>query len=595
MTTTKQGETNVLPVILIAAVAQGWALYGLHQAIKHLHWPATNTAWLVALYAVAIFVPLTVQFLAVHVRTRAHAILVAIIAIAFFYFGWHHGGAVLDLKVEELASQGEFFPIGFILGVLWLLLLPFVQARLSAGSWSVEYRTWFALAWRNKLTLAEAGLFTGLFWLLLLLWQELFHMLGIDFFKELFQEPLFIYPVTSLVFGLALHLIGSIERMTQLILEQILNVLKWLAILAGLILALFTLALAVQLPGMLASGQKAIGAAWLLWLVAVMVLLLNAAYRDGSVARPYPKWLALALRCVVPFMVVVALTAVYALLVRVRNYGLTVERVWALVVAGMALIYSLGYSLTAFSKGYWLHGMARINVGAAIVLIAVLAATLTPVLSPYRLAANSQFALAQEPVINNKMPPETYGRTERETPFHALRFDTGKYGKSKLAQLAAIQGIQDAQRVRDAAILATQCEHNWNCQPNTTPDAVISQLTLLPVGSALEPGLAEALRSEIKCCIDEFQNMALRDSLGVFIDLDGDNVAEFAFIAGHYGRLFARESNRWALVGKTQTDGYLDLGNLRRDAAANDIKAVSRKWKDLRIGRRSFQFDPVTN
>jgi hypothetical protein len=34
---------------------------------------------------------------------------------------------------------------------------------------------------------------------------------------------------------------------------------------------------------LLFTGQKAIGAAWLLWLVAVVVLLLNAAYRDGTV------------------------------------------------------------------------------------------------------------------------------------------------------------------------------------------------------------------------------------------------------------------------------------------------------------------------
>lgn len=37
-------------------------------------------------------------------------------------------------------------------------------------------------------------------------------MLGIRFFKELFQEPIFVYPVTSLTFGIALYLIGSLDR-----------------------------------------------------------------------------------------------------------------------------------------------------------------------------------------------------------------------------------------------------------------------------------------------------------------------------------------------------------------------------------------------
>jgi hypothetical protein len=42
----------------------------------------------------------------------------------------------------------------------------------------IQYRALFANAWRNKLMLAEAALFTGLFWLLLFLRQMLFHKLG---------------------------------------------------------------------------------------------------------------------------------------------------------------------------------------------------------------------------------------------------------------------------------------------------------------------------------------------------------------------------------------------------------------------------------
>jgi hypothetical protein len=207
-----------LPFILLAAVIQGWSLYGLHHSLEFHHWPATSQAWLMA--------------------------------------------------------------------------LPFAQNRLATGRWSIQYPALFANAWRNKLTLAEAALFTALFWLLLFLWQMLFHMLGIDYFRELFREPIFVYPVTSLTFGCALHLIGSIERLTAVVLEQLLNVLKWLGILAGAILVFFTVALVFKLPGLVFTGQKAIGAAWLLWLMAVVVLLLNAAFRDGSVSQPYPKWVA---------------------------------------------------------------------------------------------------------------------------------------------------------------------------------------------------------------------------------------------------------------------------------------------------------------
>lgn len=39
-------SNSTLPVILIAAAVQGWALYALHLSIKGPHWPATEPEWL---------------------------------------------------------------------------------------------------------------------------------------------------------------------------------------------------------------------------------------------------------------------------------------------------------------------------------------------------------------------------------------------------------------------------------------------------------------------------------------------------------------------------------------------------------------------
>jgi hypothetical protein len=385
-----------LPLILLAAVVQGWALYGLHLALKEHHWPATDQTWLSALYALAVFIPVTLELLADYARRAALWVMAVVLGAAYFYFGWHHGAVFSTAAPTPIQGGGEYFSLGFLLLLLWLLALPFAQGRLATGGWAIRYESLFTNAWRNKLMLAEAALFTGLFWLLLLLWQALFHLLGIDYFRNLFEEPVFIYPVTSLAFGCAMHLIGSIDRLTSVVLEQILSVLKWLDLLAGVILALFTIALALKLPGLVFTGKKAISATWLLWLTAVVVLLLNAAFRDGSVAQPYPRWIGQWLRVVVPLTVIVSLTALYALTMRSSHYGLTVGRVWGLVVAGAALAYSLGYSLAALGKNAWLGGMARVNVLVALALIVVISAALTPVLSPYRLAADSQFRIVRD-------------------------------------------------------------------------------------------------------------------------------------------------------------------------------------------------------
>ena len=339
---TRTSKTH-LPIILIAAVIQGWALYGLYYAVEHSLWPSHNSQWLIALYTVALLFPATIQLMVEHTKKPACWIINAILAAAFFYFGWHQGDAVYEVG-SRMSGAETLFPYGFTLAILWMMALPFVQTRLQVGQWNTRYNLLFVLAWRNHMLLAEAGIFTGLFWLLLFLWASLFHMLGINYFKELFSEPIFAYPVTSLVFGIALHLIGSIERWITVVLEQILNLLKWLAVVTGLILVLFSIALIVKLPVVVFTGQRAIGAAWLLWLVAVVVLFLNAAYRDGSVENPYPSLIGRILKWTVPLTIICAITAVYALVVRTQNYGLTVDRIWAFVVAGSALIHAVGYS-----------------------------------------------------------------------------------------------------------------------------------------------------------------------------------------------------------------------------------------------------------
>ena len=476
-----------LTIILAAAVAQGWALFGLHHAITTHAWPTTNLAWLFALYAVVVLIPLTTQLLADQAKNPATWPMVGVMTVAFFYFGWHHGGSVASFWDQRFAESGECFPLAIVLMVLWLLLMPFVQARLKIGRWTAEYRQLFDHSWRNTIVLAEAAAFTALFWLLLYLWQSLFHMLRIDFFRDLFKEPIFVYPVTSLVFGCALHLIGSVDRLVSTVLEQILNVFKWLGIVSGALLALFTLALISRLPSLITTGQKAIGASWLLWLVAVVVLFLNAAYRDGHVEKPYPNPIAGSLRAVIPLTIVITLTAIFALCVRTGEYGLTVERVWGFIVAGAALIYSVGYSVAAIKRGSWFGGISQVNVVVAIALICSISLSLTPVLSPYRLSANSQYSMVLGGRFKTTEKP--YDHT---SPFHYLRFDSGEYGRHKLDELANLQNHPDADRIRDLAAASIRLTSPWEAAQTVMSSDALAKMVIYPNGRTLDADLTQA-------------------------------------------------------------------------------------------------------
>jgi hypothetical protein len=587
-----------LPFILLAAVIQGWSLYGLHHSLEFHHWPATNQAWMMALYALVVFVPLTVQMLAEYARSVSMWRLMAGLAAGYFYFGWHHGTAVFPGAPEPFRGAVEYFPFALVLIVLWLMALPFAQNRLATGRWAIQYPVLFASAWRNKLTLAEAGLFTALFWLLLFLWQTLFHMLGIDYFRELFLNPIFVYPVTSLTFGCALHLIGSIERLTAVVLEQLLNVLKWLALLAGAILVCFTVALVFKLPGLVFTGQKAIGAAWLLWLVAVVVLLLNAAYRDGSVSQPYPKWMALFLRLAEPLTVVISATAFYALMMRSHLYGLTVARVWALIVAVAALLYAVGYARAAFGKGAWFAGIARVNVVTALMLMLLICAALTPLLSPYRLAASSQFRIIRERGLVHAEDEQSnrYGIMQ-DTPLQYLRFDSGNYGRAKLQELAELQSGPDAESIRLSAKRLLAQTARWEAPPTlgaATVAAAVAKLRIYPAGRTLDQNLSGVLTADLASPSTGFVFRNVLDrAAGLYIDLKRDNSEEFVFLTDNSGLVYENRSGQWVRVGSLYADrsesasryGWDLFGQL----AKGNMAATPPKWNDLSIGDQKFK------
>ena len=588
-----------LPLILIAAVIQGWSLYALHWAIEAHRWPATHLAWLVSLYTVAFLVPTTVQLMAEYAERGSAWVLTALLAGAVFYFGWHYGGAVADLDAQNFAEIGECFPLAFVLLVWWLLTLPFLQSRVAAGLWKPDYQRLFAFAWRDVITLAEAALFTGLFWLLLFLWQSLFHMLGMDFFGTLFDKPIFAYPVTAIVFGCALHLIGSIDTLVSAVLEQILNVLKWLATVAGALLILFTFALLTKLPGLVFSGRRAIGAVWLLWLVAVIVLFLNAAYRDGTVERPYPRWIAQTLRFAVPLTVVITATALYALIVRGSHFGLTVARVWGFIVVAAALVYSVGYSIAAFRRGPWLSMASRVNVIAAVALIVVIGAALTPLLSPYRLAAISQYQL----IVNDRYPALTHSRPNEsifmpsESPFGYLARCCGNYGRKELERLRNLQGRPDTAQIRDLAAQALKPRYSGAViQPVPMADsqAIVAKLPLYPAGRTLDPDLSQLLSadwSRVRPWIGALN--VVQTAAGVFVDLSGDGGEDFVVLSLGGGSLYQKRAGHWRYVGALYAEGMTVPWQVTSKAlSGGDFAAVAPAWKDLAVGARLYRVAP---
>ncbi len=570
--------------ILILAVVQGFVLYALHRALTGEVWPATQPAVLIPLYLLAIFLPLTAQLLSRFLREHVLWNCLGVLAVLLVIFGVHFALNVLPERKLTSGTSDLIFPSLLPIIVLWLVLVAFLRARLECGSWRPEYRVLFAAAWRNKLTLLEAFVFTGLLWLLLLLWGQLFQTLKIGFFRELFALTLFIYPVTAITLGLALHLIGSIDRFVDVVLGQVLSLLKWLLPVAGLIVVLFTFALLPQLPALFAEDLRPISAAWMLWLVAITMLLLNAAYQDGAADRPYgAAGLSTALRLVPPLMAVIALTSLYALYVRIDAFGLTVSRYWGLLVAVIAVAHSMFYAIAAVKRGPWMRGISQANPLLAALLCTLIILSLTPLLSPYRLSTASQQRIALAPKDEE----------QRRSALQYMRFSSGEYGNAAVQAFAKRSGSVEndalAQAARDVLGEITRWDPRRDVPP--APADWLAGVRIYPKDTPLPRELERVVRNaERRAAYLSDAN----DNIGLWIDMTEDAGLEFLLMHGasEY-EVYALQASGWKRISR----GGLNFGsfdNNARDQALEkgDFGARAPALPDVRIGETQLRLVP---
>ncbi len=86
-------------------------------------------------------------------------------------------------------AEKAIWDFGCYLLLMAMLLLPWIQQSLRIRNDSSRYRYFYQSVWHNVLILLVIFLANGLTWLVLLLWSELFKLVGITFFNTLFLQP----------------------------------------------------------------------------------------------------------------------------------------------------------------------------------------------------------------------------------------------------------------------------------------------------------------------------------------------------------------------------------------------------------------------
>lgn len=517
---------------LLIGLAQGVALLFLRTLAESESWPDTwNWAFAAALL-VASFVPALLLAGLTQMRGFILAAWSVVAAAALVVFAIH------DLNREGTTERYiPSFAVFIFSAVAMFIAHHLVAAADAERKLIAPYRAYFDIAWKNGVQLALSLAFTGVFWLLLWLGAALFDLIKITVVGEVIGERWFVYPVTGLAFGAAVHLSDVRMGLINGIRSVALMLLSWLLPVMALFALAFLAALAfVGLEPLWATFSAT---ALLLSAAATIIILINAAYQDGlpdNMPHVVLKWAARG--GAVALVLLVALAA-YAVWLRVDQHGLTADRVIVGAVLLIAAAYAVGYAVAAIWPGAWFKPLEAANIAVSFVILGVITALLTPIGDPARIGVADQLRRLQAGVAS----PETFD-------FNHLRFDAGRYGTEALERLARDKSTPRAQTIAAKAQEAL----DLSARPSAVdpePAGLLAQIIVYPKGRGLpESFVKQDWQKESASPLWCARGASPSEPCEAFlIDFDGDGAEEILLSERFKIGVYRLKDDVWRWVG----------------------------------------------
>ncbi|MCA1323432.1 DUF4153 domain-containing protein [Herbaspirillum seropedicae] len=480
-------SSGITAARLVIGLVQGLVLFVLYQSWTAGSWPAQSPMVFRPLLMMALFVPPVIITGLAHITLRKlalwTALLIALTALIGLYDAWRSDlGTLLD--AEALSAWRDQQKTHLSPSALALLLVAaglfigqaMVLAANADGRVIARYQSYFALAWKLALQIALALLFNLMLWLVLSTGAALFNLVKLGFLQQLLGKPWFNIPVFALAFASALHLTDVRPAIIAGVRKLLLTVLSWLLPLCTVIVVGFLGSLAVT--GLEPLWQTRHASAVLLGTCAMLVVLINVLYQDGL--APESRRLVnalLRLACLLPLPL--AALGIYALWLRVAQYGWTVDRITAALSMLVAALYAIGYAMAAVRRHQPMTLLAQTNVFASLAILAIFVAVLSPLADPARIA------------VADQLPRLLAGKTASgDFDARFWRFDSERYGVQALRTLEQSPGEQ-GQWLRQAAQQALRRTHKWESDTVAVAAADLKgNLRAQPSGSVLPPGFA---------------------------------------------------------------------------------------------------------
>ena len=544
-----QGTLCYLLMTYLAPHNEGWLFYGM---------PATIAITSALLLTVVSF------------KQRALWYWMALIFVVVLAMSvW------LKWQVEDSDKwrQHEVFMFyGWRLLLMAMLALPWIQYSLHVSREQARYPHFYRQLWLNALTLLIVFVANGLFWLVLLLWSEMFKLVGIPFFSTLFFDTdWFGYVAFGLITALAVVLARTQSRLVTAVQKLLTFIATGLLPLVALLVLMFILTL--PFTGLEAISQR-VSAAGLMSTLTLLLLLLMAIVREPQKeALPYPGALRYLIKCSLIVAPIYMLIAGWSLWVRIQQYGWTPERLYGVLVVVVLLVWSFGYLASILRRGrnpLELQGPAIL--GVSLLALGLLVLLSSPVIDAWRISVNSHMGLYH----SGKIKPD-------QVSLYMLDH-SGKPGRAALEALQKdVAFNQDSKRRRD---LNSLLQGRRDPVKELSATQLVSKVVMAPGSQKPDDAFWAFVKTQgyrITSCAE--QNACVLVSQ----DLNADGHPEQVLYAFGDGEslVFGMQKNKWDLLAVATLPEGFTKDKLLQAVANQQLGSAPRIWRDITIdGKR---------
>ena len=581
---------RVMAIRLVTGLVQGVLLYWLYQSGKDGVWPATSLYWFEPLFMFALLLPVVLISSLGHMtprRVMAWTLVAAAFLMAVSLHDAWRGMFLTEFGPGYIGWFGKDTPspllIVFSAAFLYIAHALVMAAALD-GRRIACYASYFEVAWKLAIQLVFSAFFVVTLWTVLWMGAGLFGLVNIDFLERLLKKSWFVVPVTCFAFSCALHITDVRPAIVRGIRTLLLVLSSWILPVAVVIITGFLCTL--PFTGLDGLWKTRHATPLLLSTTAVLVILINAAFQNGHAAAT----LAIRISARTAAILVLPLTgiAIYALGLRVHDYGWTSDRVVAAACLLVASCYAIGYQWAAQRYDTWLVLIAPVNVGTAFVMLAVVLALFTPIADPARLSVNNQVGRLDKGLISAD-----------KFDFAYLRVEGQRYGQAALERLAR-QGVGTQPKLvsEKAAAALKLAGRDPSGHKAATLAEIAANITVWPAGERLPEGFvsqrwiddAERQREvPDSSCLSR----AEQKCDAVLMDADGDGKQDVLLIDRGYtvGALYVRQpAGEWKRVARlagTTCKPLLD------EVLAGRYTLAAPRLKALEVKGVQLQFKPV--